>query len=181
MLNLAGQPTQVSPSAGSQFGLSNLSPEFYFSPSNPGPITWGFGPKVWLPTATDHTVGVNKWGGGPTAVALTIQDPFLAGLIANNVWAGSGRNRLNLMTLNPFVFYNMPGGWYLVSSEILVSNWVTRDHWIVPVGGGFGRVFNANKQAMNVRAQGIYIAKRPEDIPRWWLQVQVQFLFPGKK
>jgi hypothetical protein len=28
-----------------------------------------------------------------------------------NVWAGAQNYRVNEMTVNPFVFYNLPGGW----------------------------------------------------------------------
>jgi hypothetical protein len=62
---------QVSPSQGSDFGLGNLNPQFFLSPVGSGQIIWGFGPQLWLPTATNKALGVNKFGGGPDVVALT--------------------------------------------------------------------------------------------------------------
>src|SRR6266542_3381127 len=173
---------KVSPSEDSKFGLGNLQPEFYFSPAQAAKVIWGIGPKIWLPTASDSTLGLNKWGGGPAAAALTINGPWVVGVLANNVWAGSGSQRLNQMTLNPFVDYNLPGGWYLVSSDVITADWRAKssDRWLVPLGGGVGRVFKIGSQPVNVRTQALYNVVRPDYAPSWQLQFQIQFLFPNK-
>jgi hypothetical protein len=173
---------RVSPDQGSEFGLSNLQPEFYFSPAHPDNVIWGVGPKLYLPTATGHELGINRMGGGPAAVAMTIKGPWVMGIIANNVWAGSGHERVNQLTLNPFVDYNLKDGWYLISSPVITSNWVAKssDRWTVPVGGGVGRLFKISNQPVNARIQGLYNAARPDFAPSWQLQLQVQFLFPKK-
>lgn len=46
-------------------GLGNIEPQFYFSPSHTGKFFWGVGPHLWLPSATNRELGVNKRGGGP--------------------------------------------------------------------------------------------------------------------
>ncbi len=173
---------RVSPVEGSEFGLGNLQPEFYLSPAHSGSVIWGVGPKLYLPTATNKSLGINRMGGGPTAVALTIQGPWVAGIVANNVWAGSGNARVNELTLNPFVDYNLKNGWYFVSSPVITSNWVAKsgDRWTVPVGGGIGRLFKIGNQTVNARVQGLYNVARPDYAPSWQLQVQVQLLFPTK-
>ena len=76
------------PGIGPEFGLSNMQPQFFFTPANPGSFTFAVGPSLWLPTATDKTLGINKWGGGPVVVGLTTQGPLLAGFLAQNLWAG---------------------------------------------------------------------------------------------
>ena len=184
---LVYQP-RLAPFAGSEAGLGNLEPQFYLSPTHPGNIIWGVGPALWLPTATDKTLGVNKWGGGPAAVVLTIHDPWLVGALVNNVWAGSeGARRVNQMTLNPFVFYNFSTGWYLFSSPVITSNWrnVSIDRltlykgWTVPIGGGVGRLFKIGDQPINARFQFFDNVERPNYAPRYELQLQIQFLFPA--
>ena len=50
-----------------EFGLGDLTPEFFFSPRKPiklGPdasLVWGAGPAFQLPTATDVELGSGKW------------------------------------------------------------------------------------------------------------------------
>jgi len=178
---LVYQP-RLSPTAGSQFGLGNIEPQFYLSPAHPGDIIWGVGPQLWLPTATARTLGVNKWGAGPAAVAVKIQDPWLYGALLNNVWAGtSGTRRVNQLTLNPFAFYNFPTGWYLFSSPVITANWhdAPQDkHWTLPLGGGVGRLFKIGNQPINARFQFFDNVERPNYAPRYELQLQIQFLFP---
>ena len=160
--------------------LPEPRPAFYLSPANPGSIIWGVGPTLFLPTATDKTLGLNKWGGGPAAVVLTIQGPWLFGALANNVWAGSGAQRYNQMLIQPFINYNMPGGWFLTSAPIITANWVApqKDRWLAPLGGGFGRVFKIDKQPINASIQGYYDVVRPTGAPIWTLRASVALLFP---
>src|SRR5262245_35310423 len=169
-----------SPEQGSEFGLGNLQPEFYLSPAHARRITWGAGARLYLPTATNDAVGINKVGGGPAAAALANNGRWLVGILANNVWAGSGKERVNQMTLSPFIYYHSKHGWYFVSSPVITSNWAatSRDGWTVPVGGGIGRLLKIDNQAVNARIQGLYNAVRPNLGARWQLQVQVQLLFP---
>ena len=80
----------LAPSVPSEFGLGNVQPQFFFTPAHQGDgFVWSLGPNLWLPTATDKTLGVNRFGGGPTGVALEVQGPWLYGVLADNVWAGS--------------------------------------------------------------------------------------------
>ncbi len=170
---------RVSPDRGSAFGLGNLQPEFYFSPAHTGKVIWGVGPKLYLPTATSDELGINRMGGGLAAAALTTNGPWIIGIIAHNVWAGSGNERVDQLTLSPFVYFNVKDGWYFVSSPVITSNWAaTSSHrWTVPLGGGIGRLFKIDTQPVNIRIQGLRNAVRPDFGASWQLQVQVQFLF----
>ena len=84
------------------------------------------------------------------------------------------------MTLQSFVNYNFPGGWYLTSSPIITADWETGhgDRWTVPIGGGFGRVFKIGRQPVNAHLAAYYNRVRPSDGADWQLRAQVQFLFP---
>ncbi|MEQ9608990.1 MAG: hypothetical protein RLN99_15120 [Kiloniellaceae bacterium] len=68
----------VVPGEGSQFGLGDTVQSLFFSPKDPGPfgLIWGIGPVLYVPTATEDTLGAEKWGAGPTAVALRQQGPW---------------------------------------------------------------------------------------------------------
>ena len=171
---------RISPTEGAEFGLGNLQPSFFLSPAQPGKIIWGVGPVFWLPTATASTLGVNKWGAGPTAVALTIEGPWVIGALVNNIWAGTKNQRVNQMLIQPFVNYNLPHGWYLTSGPVITSNWLAKadDRWTVPVGGGFGRLFKVDKLPINAQIQAFYNVVKPQFGSTWSLRFQVQALFP---
>jgi hypothetical protein len=177
---------EPSPSQGSVWGLGNMEPQFYFSPSRPGwgKIIWGIGPQLWLPTATDDRLGVNKFGGGPAAVVVTSRGHFLFGSLINNVWTGQNKEhqRVDQFTLNPFVFYNLQRGWYVLSSPVMTSDWTARpgEKWTVPVGGGVGRILKVGFQPINARVQFWKDVEQPKGGPSWTMQAQVQFLFIRK-
>ena len=178
------------PGIGPDFGLSNMQPQFFFTPAHPGNFTWAVGPALWLPTATDKTLGINKWGGGPVVVALTTQGPLLAGFLAQNIWAGSQSSlpgqHVNELLIEPFVFYNLPGGWFVTYRPLITADWTVDSHhrWTVPVGGGFGRVFPVGDMVMDVHVQAFYNgltapAAGITNVGKWTSLLVVHFLFPG--
>lgn len=168
---------------GSTFGLGDINHSIYFSPAKAGPVIWGIGPSFTFPTATDRKLGSEKWSAGPAAVALAQPGPWVIGTLVRQLWSYAGdndREDVSQLLVQPFVNYNMEGGWYLVSSPIITANWEASsdDTWTVPVGGGMGRIFKLGDQAMNAQVQGFYNVERPEFGPDWSIRVQLQFLFP---
>ena len=174
---------RLSPTREVDYGLGNIQPQFYMSPVHPGKFIWGAGPQLWLPTATDSTLGTNKWGGGPAFVGLVHQGHWLGGSLLGNEFAGVNHKHINQMTLNPFLYYNMPHGWYFVSAPIITSEWTASrsTRWTVPLGGGAGRVFKLGHQPLNARAQFFNDVRTTTGGPDWQLQTQLQFLFIKKK
>jgi hypothetical protein len=82
-------------------------------------LIWGIGPSFNLPTATAKPLGSSKFSMGPAAVALMMPKPWVIGTLVRQLWSVAGpSNRPNVsqLLLQPFVNYNMAGGWYLVSS-----------------------------------------------------------------
>lgn len=170
---------RLSSTAGVDYGLSNIQPQFYLSPVHTGKFVWGAGPQLWLPTATDRSLGINKWGGGPATVALFRSGHLLAGSLIGNQFAGVNHRHENQMTINPFVFYNIKRGWYVVSTPIITADWTAERNkrWTVPVGGGAGRIFKIGSQPLNARAEFFNDVRTTTGGSDWQLQTQLQFLF----
>jgi hypothetical protein len=175
-----------------QFGLGDLTPEFFFSPRAPialgqgRSLVWGAGPAFQLPTATDDLLGTGKWSAGPSFVMFYADQPahITTGFLILNVWSFAGeenRADVNAMTLQPFLTYNLPNGWYLTSSPLITANWETDEdnRWTVPVGGGIGRIFKIGHQPINASLAAYYNVVRPDDTGAdWQLRAQWTFLFP---
>lgn len=164
-------------------GLGDTTFTAFLSPAAPGRLIWGAGPVLLLPSATDEKLGTEKWGAGPSAVALTISGPWLFGVLANHIWsfAGDGdREDVNQTLIQPFINYNFPGGWFLTSSPIITANWESDDdqRWTVPLGGGAGKLFFIGRQPVNASVQGFYNVEKPDFQADWTLRLNVQFLFP---
>lgn len=168
---------------GSAFGLGDINHSVFISPAQAGGVIWGVGPSITLPTATDRKLGSDKWSAGPTAVALITPVPWVAGVLARQLWSFAGdddRRDVSQFLVQPFVNYNLEDGWYLVSAPIITANWKARsgDRWLVPLGGGAGKLFNIGKQPVNANLQAYYNVESPALGPEWSLRFQVQLLFP---
>ena len=169
--------------SGSTTGLGDVNFTAFLSPSKPGKFIWGVGPAIVLPTATDESLGSGKWSAGPSVVGLSIQGPWVAGILMSNVWSFAGdsdRADVNFFLAQYFVNYNMDHGWYLVSAPIITSNWEASsgNQWIVPFGAGIGKIFRIGKQPMNFNTQAFYNAVKPDFGPDWQWRFQLQFMFP---
>ena len=135
----------------------------YFSPSDSGSLVWGAGPIVLLPTSTDDRLGGSTWGGGLSAVVLKMQDKWVYGGLISQVWDFGGSSdpaqneQIDLLTIQPFVNYNLEDGWYVTAAPIWTRNGENSgDKWTVPLGGGAGKVFRVGRQPMNLNAQLFY-------------------------
>jgi len=166
------------------FGLGDTTFTAFFSPKDSGKLTWGVGPVVLLPTATDDALGSDKWGLGPSAVLLTMPGNWVVGSLFSNLWSvgGSGDQDINLFTWQYFINYNIPdgNGLYLTSAPIISANWEAEsdNRWTVPFGGGIGKIFKIGKQPVNAQVSAYYNVEKPEYGPDWQLRLQMQFLFP---
>lgn len=180
---------ELKPGDGETFGLGDTFQSLFFSPAKSGKAIWGIGPAFQLPTATDDILGQDKWSAGPTGVILAMRGPMVFGALANNVWSfasadNGGKPHVNQMFLQPFFNYNFRKGWYLTSSPIITANWKADDgeQWVIPMGGGGGKIFKIGKQAMNAQAQVFRFVESPSIGPdEWAVRVQFQLLFPKKR
>ena len=169
---------------GRDFGLGDINQSLFIGPSDPGKIIWGAGPVFLFPTATDSRLGGKKWAAGPAAVVLTIQGPWVIGILAQNIWSFAGdsdRDDINQFLSQYFINYNLPNRWYLSSAPIITANWEadSNNRWTVPIGGGFGRLFTIGQLPVNMQMQAFYNAEKPDILgPDWTLRCQIQFLLP---
>lgn len=163
-------------------GLGDLNFTAFLSPSAPSSLTWGVGPTVIVPTATDDVLGPDRWSGGIAAVALTMPGNWVVGALVSNIWSfgGSGDSNVNFFTLQYFVNYNLPNGWYLTSAPIITANWEADvdNQWTVPFGGGVGKIMKWGKLPVNAQMSAYNNVESPENGPDWQYRIQLQFLFP---
>ncbi|MGB5894046.1 MAG: hypothetical protein WBG58_07695 [Ignavibacteriaceae bacterium] len=167
----------------SKFGLGDINFTAFFSPADPGKVVWGMGPTFFLPTASSAVLGKEKWSIGPGLVLLTMPGKWVIGLLANNVWSFAGneeRSDVNQMLLQYFINYNLPDGWYLSSGPIITANWKAESgqQWVVPFGGGFGKIFKIGSQPLNAQVQAFANVVKPDNGADWSLRLQLQLLFP---
>jgi hypothetical protein len=176
-------PNQPSAPETGVYGLGDMVPTFFISPKNPGKLIWGVGPVFQLPTATSNYLGQGKLGIGPSVVVLTQPGHWTLGVLANNIWsvAGSGsRPDVNQFLLQYFINYNLRKGWFITWQPTLTANWEAPggNQWVVPFGGGVGRIMKLGYQPVSLIAQFYGNAIHPVGTPAWTMRLQIAFLFP---
>jgi hypothetical protein len=165
------------------YGFGDMQPAFFLSP-NKSKVIWGVGPQLLLPTATRTGIlGQGKFALGPTAVVLVQPGKWTIGMLVNNVWSVAGHPELpnvNQFLLQYFINYNLKKGWYLTWQPTLTANWEVSSgaRWVVPLGGGVGRIMRLGFQPVNLSLQFYGNAVHPPGGSPWGLRMQIAFLFP---
>jgi hypothetical protein len=164
-------------------GLGDINPSFFLSPAKPHKIIWGVGPTFILPTATNPLLGQGKWNIGPTIVVLSQPGHWTIGALVNNVWSVAGqssRPNVNQMLFQYFINYNLKRGWFITWQPIVTANWEATNggRWVVPVGGGVGRIMKLGFQPVLLTTQFYGNAIHPPGSSPWSMKLQISFLFP---
>jgi hypothetical protein len=110
-----------------QAGLSDAVVSAFFSPAEAkNGLTWGVGPAILVPTATDKLLGTEKLGVGPTAVILKQTKGWTYGALVNQIWSIAGsedRADVNQMFVQPFFVYNWKSGAGVGGNFEITQNW----------------------------------------------------------
>jgi hypothetical protein len=74
----------------------------------------------------------------------------------------------------------MEGGWYLSSTPVIAANFEAHsgNRWVVPFGGGIGRIFKVGHQPINANVKAYYNVEDTSTSGDWSIVTQWSFLFP---
>jgi hypothetical protein len=150
----------IFPGAGSQTGLGDIVQSFFFSPVEPTNTGWilGAGPVLLFPFGTDDLLSAEKWGAGPTAVALKQQGPLTYGALFNHIWSYAGDNqRSNLSNtfIQPFLSYTTKQAVSYTLNLESTYDWKAED-WAVPVNFMVAKVAKFGGQLVSIGAGARY-------------------------
>ena len=165
-------------------GLGDITASQFFSPkaSSAGGWIWGVGPVELLRTASEDALGTEKWGLGPTAVALKQMGPWTIGCLGNHIWSVAGnddRADINATNLQPFVSYTTKTKTTIGLVTESTYDWET-DQWSIPVIPGVQQLFKIGPQIMQFSVFGKYWAESPDNGPEGWgFRAQLTFVFPN--
>jgi hypothetical protein len=73
----------------------------------------------------------------------------------------------------------LPNNWYFVSAPIITANWNRPDQkWLVPLGGGIGKVYRFGSNPWAFSLQGYYNVIKPDAAPDWSVRLSVVAAIP---
>lgn len=162
-------------------GDFNVFAAYLMDTGNPA-VSFGFGPQLTLPTATEDELGSEKWSAGFANVLFNASSPkFQYGYLLT--WQASfagddDRASVNVGALQPFAFYQLGHGTYLRAAPIWSYNF-QNDDYSVPLGVGIGQVLKKGNTVFNMFAEPQFsVADRGPGQPEWqiFLGFNMQFL-----
>lgn len=171
------------PLGSSETGLGDVVASQFFSPKEPtaGGLIWGVGPVELLPTASDDSLGGEKWGLGPTFVGLRQSGPWTVGLLANHIWSVGGeddRADISATFLQPFAAYITTTKTTFTVNTESTYDW-EGENWSVPLNLVVSQLFRIGKLPLSISAGARYWAESPESGPEGWGgRLVLTFLFP---
>jgi hypothetical protein len=175
----------ILPGSGNQYGLGNTQQSLFFSPVKPTHgIIWGVGPIAYLHTASDQLLGPDKWGAGPTGVALWQGGPWTAGILANQIWSFAGDSDeadINQAYFQPFIAYTTKDAWTFSLNSESTYYWDSQE-WSVPFNAQIQKLVHFDKQPIALYVGARYWAVTEEGVgPNdWGVRAGMTFLFPKK-
>lgn len=147
-------------------GIADIQEQMYFTPRSQSKLTWGFGPILSVPSATNDVTRTGQWALGPTGVGLLMQGRWVVGVVANQLWRVAGDNfgdPVSQFLVQPFINFNIPKGWSITSAPIITANWSSKnDKWTVPLGIGVGKVTAIGRQPVSLGMQYYHNVEHPD-------------------
>jgi hypothetical protein len=171
------------PSGDTSTGLGdfNVFAAYLIDIGNPA-VSFGVGPQLTAPTASEDALGSDKWSAGIANVLFNAKSPkFQYGYLLTwqASFAGSDdRSDVNVGALQPFAFYQLGSGVYLRATPIWVYN-LENDNYGIPLGVGVGKVFKKGKSVFNAFLEPQFsIADDGPGQPQWqlFLGFNMQFM-----
>ncbi len=170
------------PPGNDESGIGDITESLFLSPrKEKGGLHWGAGPVFLIPSASDETLGTEKWGAGPTGLILVQQGSLTVGALANHIWSFAGdddRPVVSSTFLQPFVSHTTPTAWTFTLNSESTYDW-RREDWSVPINAIASKVLHLGKLPVSVGCGGRYWLEHAEGDPEGFgLRFVITFLLP---
>ncbi len=139
-----------------------------------GKLLWGLGPSLIFPTATNSSLGSEKWSIGPAALLMYMDPAFKAGFLAQQWFSYAGKDDrpdVSKANIQPIFYYSLPHLWQIGTSPNILVNWEgsSGNRWTVPIGGGVNKTaLLFDKLPVRFELNAYYAAIHPDDIGQRW-------------
>jgi hypothetical protein len=181
-----GLPGNPNPVAGDRvLGISDLLHASFYTPTSEGNLTWGLGGLFLIPIASDRRLGSGKWSAGPAFRISYRTENWNFGAFGGQSWSFAGdsnRKDVSQFIVRGAIRRQLSNDWYFVSAPIITANWnALGEKWLVPMGGGFGKVFNVGDDPWAFSLQGYYNVVKPDGAPNWAVRLSLIAPIPVRK
>ena len=161
-------------------GDFNAFAAYLIDVGNPA-ISFGVGPLINVPTATDDALGSGKWSAGFANVLFVATNPkFLYGYLLT--WQASfagqdDRANVSIAAFQPLLIGQLGGGTYWRSTGIMNYDFECNGY-NVPIGIGIGQVWKSGTTTYNLFVEPQWsVASKGAGWPEWQVFVGLNLIF----
>ena len=152
------------------FGLGDFTDALLFSRGHANGLSWGIGPIISVPTASDERLGSGKWSAGPAFRLAYSSGLWHFGFLAGNLSSFTGdadRSDVNQLMIRGLIRRKLSNDWYLKYSPIITANWNEKSdqRWLVPLGGGVGKEFKLFSKSASLSLEAYSNIFKPDGAP----------------
>jgi len=174
---------RLAPDVDSTWGLGDTTQSFFFSPKAPihGWI-FAVGPAILWPTGSNG-LSANKWGAGPTVLALRQTGGWTYGVLANQIWSyanagdAESSSEISQTFVQPFLSWTSPTATTVTINSESTYDWKAQE-WSVPVNFTVTHLYKIGSQRVSLGGGARVYAATIGGGPDWGLRFIGTFLFP---
>lgn len=174
---------RLAPGVESTWGLGDTTQSFFLSPKAPvhGWIL-AIGPALLWPTGSNG-LSSNKWGAGPTALALRQRGGWTYGVLANHIWSyanagdAEGRSEISQTFVQPFLAWTSSTATTVTINSESTYDWKAKE-WSIPVNFTVSHLYKFGSQRVSLGGGARVYAATIGGGPDWGLRFTGTLLFP---
>lgn len=161
-----------------QSGFGDAIISAFISPTG-SKLTWGVGPAIVVPMATNQFLGGKKWAIGPSVVVLNQKNGWTYGALVNHVFSFAGdkyRSDISATFLNPFLTYNWKSGAGVTVQFEYTHDWINDANVFILIPSK-SAVTKFGKQTVSFSI-GPRLHFAPERRPDLGIRATIALIFP---
>jgi hypothetical protein len=153
----------------SESGIGDIGYDLAYAPkAEPGQML-AYGIVGSIPTATEDSLGSDRWTLGPEILIGKVTKNYLLGALATHQWdvAGSGDADISLTSFNLFYVF-LPGGGWNVGTAPTMSYDHENDEATIPINLNAGKTVILNGRPWKIGAEINYFVDAPDALAHDW-------------
>lgn len=155
-------------------GLGDVQLMTLVGPNTQDGWVWGVGSTMKFPTATEDTLGADKYQAGPAGMIFNIGKPWVYGMLVQHWWSYAGnddRPETSQTDIQYTVRYSLPDAWSIGMGPTVKIDWKedSDNMYTIPVGLGVTKTVRWGKTPVKLRLETHYSVVRPDDCGNEWV------------